>query len=321
MNWTGFANSDSAEVVNPLLALPAGSYTLTVAGNYFVATGDYRFRLLDFANATVFTPGTVVSNALSPANSTTFYQFTGAAGDRYYFKGLPSSGFNYPPYTRLYAPLDNLIFAQSITQDADTFTLPQSGTYTLTIEGHVYDLDLSGNYSFNLVPNPPVPPRPLLLTNVFPDLIVAAASLSPPSGLHSGGAATVQWIDQNIGNGPVDLPFTDRVTIRHAVTGNILADSTLFYDESNPGNGAIAPGATRQRQLTVRLPDGTESVGVLQVTVTTDAQNDISETNEANNSTSTNVTTTLAPYPDLLVASLGAVPPTPWLPRSVVTIH
>ncbi len=319
VNWTSFASSD-ADTGNSLLALPVGSYTLTVAGNNFQNTGDYRFRLLDFASATGFTPGTVVSNALSPANSTTLYQFTGAAGDRYYFKGLPYSGFTYPPYTRLYAPLDNLIFAQSISQDADTFTLPQSGTYTLTIEGRVYDLNLSGNYSFNLVPNPPVPPRPLLLTNVFPDLIVATVSVSPPSGLQSGGAATVQWLDQNIGTGPVDRSFTDRVTIRHAVTGIILADSTLFYDESNPSNGAIAPGATRQRQLTVRLPDGTASVGVLQLTVTTDAQNDISENNEANNSHSTNVTTTLAPYPDLLVASVGAVPPTRWLPGSVVTI-
>jgi len=111
-----------------------------------------------------------------------------------------------------------------------------------------------------------------------------------------------------------DRSFTDRVTIRHAVTGIILADNTLFYDEFNPGNGTIAPSATRQRQLTVRLPDGTQSVGVLQVTVTADAQNDIPENNEANNSHSTNVTTTLAPYPDLLVASVGAVPPTAGCP-------
>jgi hypothetical protein len=36
------------------------------------AAGPYRFRLLDFASATIFTPGTIVSNALSPANSTVF---------------------------------------------------------------------------------------------------------------------------------------------------------------------------------------------------------------------------------------------------------
>src|SRR5258708_30442142 len=111
MNWTGFANSDGADTGNPLLALPAGSYTLTVAGNNFVATGDYRFRLLDIANATVFTPGTVVSNALSPDNNTTFYQSPAPSVQQFLFDRLTTSGFIYQPYVRLFTPRSKIIMS------------------------------------------------------------------------------------------------------------------------------------------------------------------------------------------------------------------
>ena len=100
----------------------------------------------------------------------------------------------------------------------------------------------------------------------------------------------------------------------------VLVDSFLPYTESDPGNGPIAPGTNRARQLTVSLPDGTNSAGTLQVTVTTDALNNIAESNEANNSTSVNVTASLAPYPDLLVASVSSSPPTRWLPGSTVAV-
>src|SRR3989442_1479626 len=62
------------------------------------------------------------------------------------------SGFSYAPYCRLYGPLGNILFFTGINADVDTFTLPQTGTYTLTVEGYIYDTHASGNYSFNLVP-------------------------------------------------------------------------------------------------------------------------------------------------------------------------
>ena len=319
VNWRPFSNSDGADISDPSLPLPAGTYTLALAGDNFRVTGGYQFRLLNFADATAFTPGTVVSNTLSPADSTVFYQFAGTAGDRYYFDGQLASGFTYTPLCRLYAPAGNILLSQSVNQNVDTFALPQSGTYTLTVEGRIYDTHASGNYAFTLVPNPPQPPLPLFPTNVLPDLVVASVSVSPPSGIQSGGLATVQWTDQNSGTGPTSGSFTDRVTIRNAAN-QVLVDSFLPYTESDPGNGPLAPGTTRNRQLAVRLPDGTNSVGTLQVTVSVDAQNAIAESNEANNSTSASFTVTLAPYPDLLVASVGTVPPTRWLPGSVVTV-
>src|SRR5258708_9212721 len=100
----------------------------------------------------LFTPGTVVSNALSPANSTVFYQFTGTAGEQVSFDGLMTSGFTYQPYVRLFAPAGNIIMFTSLNNNVDTFPLPQAGIYTLAVEGRVYDGGASGNYAFNLLP-------------------------------------------------------------------------------------------------------------------------------------------------------------------------
>jgi len=130
----------------------------------------------------------------------------------------------------------------------------------------------------------------------------------------------VLWSDQNSCNTATSGSFTDRVTIRNAAN-QVLVDSFLPYNESDPGNGPIAPGTTRNRQLAVTLPDGINSVGTLQVTVTVDAQNTISESNEANNSTTTPISVALAPYADLQVSQVSTVPLTRWQPGSVVTIN
>ena len=45
----------------------------------------YSFRLLDLASAIALTPGTPVSDTLNPANSTNTYQFSGEAGQSFYF--------------------------------------------------------------------------------------------------------------------------------------------------------------------------------------------------------------------------------------------
>jgi hypothetical protein len=65
---------------------------------------------------------------------------------------------------------------------------------------------------------------------------------------------------------------------------------------------------------------------VLEVTVTTDTLNNVAEQNalatgEANNATSTNITTTVAPYPDLQVHSLNVTPLTGWTPGTVVSVQ
>src|SRR6185295_9244927 len=143
VNNRGFLGTDAGDG-NSIMLLPAGDYQLSLTG----AAGSYVFRLLDFASAVPFALGNVVSNALAPADATTFYQFTGSAGQRVYFDGRPTSGFGYVPTCRLYGPLGNLISTFGFGSDVNTFTLLNSGTYVLTVEGRVYDNNATGNYAF-----------------------------------------------------------------------------------------------------------------------------------------------------------------------------
>src|SRR5262249_26814311 len=80
-----FNASDGATLsANPVLALPAGAYALTVAGSGS-STGAYQFRLWDLASAVAITPGTAFSGSLGPANETDLYRFAATAGDRFFF--------------------------------------------------------------------------------------------------------------------------------------------------------------------------------------------------------------------------------------------
>ncbi len=295
VDWRSFQASDSADIANPVLALGAGDYQLTVVGTGFAATGAYRFQLLDLAGATPFIPGNVVSNSLAPARSTVFHQFNGTAGDRYYFDGQSATGFSTTPYTRLYSPLGTIVFAQNLTTDEDTFILPHTGVYTISVEGRYFDTAATGAYAFNLVPNPAQAVQPLFQTNAAPDLVVASVNVTPASGVKAGDAPTVAWTIQNQGRAATSSSFVDRLIARNTVSGEILVNSTLPYTESDAGNGPILPGATRSRQLTVNLPRTTNSVGTLEIAVTTDVLNNVLEQNsdgpaEGNNSTAINLT-------------------------------
>src|SRR5262249_27180142 len=99
-------------------------------------------------------------------------------------------------------------------------------------------------------------------------------------------------------------------------------NTTLLYDESAAGNGAIDPSGSRGRQFKISLPDGSRGVGDIKFVVVTDTYNQVFELNSAgtggsstaeiNNSANLTRNSTLAPYPDLTVDSL-ALSPTPGL--------
>ncbi|TAK64405.1 hypothetical protein, partial [Methylobacter sp.] len=129
--------------------LVAGDYTLTIDGNADMV-GDYRFRLLDIAQATVLTPGTTVSGQLTPANETDLYQFAVTAGERFYFDYKTYSG-GYSPYWRLLDPYGQLVFGPAgFGADNEPLPLSQTGAYTLLIEGQVGDAGATSSYSFNV---------------------------------------------------------------------------------------------------------------------------------------------------------------------------
>jgi hypothetical protein len=142
-----FSGSDGGSVNNPMLAVTAGAYTLTVAAPGQV-TGAYAFRLSDLATAVPFTPNTPVGGKLSPGNSTNFHQFTAKAGDSYYFESLKipfalGTSSNDVQW-RLVDPYGNILFNANIGTDAGRVTLPAAGTYTLLVEGAIRNTADSG---------------------------------------------------------------------------------------------------------------------------------------------------------------------------------
>ena len=80
VNNRGFNGSDSVDIGDPQLRLPAGAYTLTID-----ATADnvpnYSFRLLDLSVGTSVTPGTPFNGTLNPAVETDVFKFNANTGD------------------------------------------------------------------------------------------------------------------------------------------------------------------------------------------------------------------------------------------------
>jgi RHS repeat-associated protein len=145
-----FADSDAGRIsISPALALPAGVYSLTVQSIDGAVGGAYSFRLDNFASATSLTPGTAVSDTLNPGNNTNLYQFSGTAGQSYYF--AIDSGSSTNIWWRLIDPYGNSLFSTQFVNDGGRVTLTASGTYTVLIEGDVFST-ATQSFSFNAEP-------------------------------------------------------------------------------------------------------------------------------------------------------------------------
>src|SRR5439155_23405041 len=84
LSGRSFGGSDSVDINDPQLRLPAGSYTLTVDASGD-AVGAYSFRLLDLSGAPTITPRTPFSGGWNPANETDAYKFTVGTANRPFF--------------------------------------------------------------------------------------------------------------------------------------------------------------------------------------------------------------------------------------------
>lgn len=152
VNGRPLQGSDSFDFATPYLDLPGGAYTLTIDGDND-AVGAYSFRLLNYASATTITPGTPVSDSLSPATETDIYKINVAtAGGKFFFDetGAPGNAT-----WRLIDPFGAILFSTSFNNDQDTMTLPQPGTYYLVIEGRRNAGVSPAAYAFNVVPDVP----------------------------------------------------------------------------------------------------------------------------------------------------------------------
>jgi len=151
VNNRSFTSSDSVNG-NPVLRLPAGDYALVVDATGD-ATGEYALRLSDMSSATPIMPGTPFNGTLDPGNETDLYQFSAAAGDKFYFDMLARSGAPSGRW-RLVDPYGNVLFSNpfDVTSavEPDVLTL-QAGQYTLLLEGHVVNT-AGGAYGINVQP-------------------------------------------------------------------------------------------------------------------------------------------------------------------------
>ena len=153
----------------------------------------------------------------------------------------------------------------------------------------------------------------------YPDLIVDDQSATP-AALQTGEESVISWSIENAGTAAVDTDFDQRIRVVRRSNGQTLFDGTVPYRIDD--DGTIAVGASKTQSTIIRVPDGSGSVGDLDITITADSANQIFELNgsgdaETNNSAVTTVTTSLAPYPDLAASQVTAPAQTIADPASV----
>ncbi len=144
----------------------------------------------------------------------------------------------------------------------------------------------------------------------YPDLQVQGLAVSPTTIL-SGNTVDVTWNDANTGNAAVNGAFVDSVTVVNTTTSATLLETNVTYDPTLPGNSPIAPGGSVPETYSFTLPQGLAGTGSLSFTVTTDADNQIIESNpsgtgETNNTATLTVTSILATYSVNSIADSGA---------------
>jgi hypothetical protein len=134
-----------------------------------------------------------------------------------------------------------------------------------------------------------------------PDLTVTGLSVTGDST----GTVAISWNDTNAGPGPAAINFNDSVIVKDLTTG-VQLYSTIVSD--NAGQTPISSGASSAENASFKLPTGFNASDSLSVTVNTDVNNSVFESNEGNNSASTTVSGPLAQYPDLQVQGLAVNP-------------
>ncbi len=157
--------------------------------------------------------------------------------------------------------------------------------------------------------------------DVTRDLQVANLTVTPSSGIQSGTPLTIEWSDVNTGNTATQSSFNDSVSIENTTTGQTLPLVTIPYDAVVRGD--LGAGQSAAQQYAFTLADGEAGAGQFLITVTTNAGSQIQEfapngNAQANNTATAAFTSTLAPYPDLVVNNI--VGPTQAISGSAISV-
>ena len=140
--------TDTADA-SPLLTLASGDYKLSVSG-IGTATGAYRFRLMDLANATQIQSDTTVEGQLFPGTSTNLYSFAAAPGDHVFLNQISGGGIDADLKVRLFDHNGTQVIHGDF-RDLDLQSLVLGGNYTLAVEGGAGNSTLAA-YSFSISP-------------------------------------------------------------------------------------------------------------------------------------------------------------------------
>ncbi|MBI5762578.1 MAG: hypothetical protein HZA51_03530 [Planctomycetes bacterium] len=137
-----------------------------------------------------------------------------------------------------------------------------------------------------------------------PDLQVEL--VSAPSTAVFGQTIDVSWTTRNAGNLTASGPWEDRVYLS---TDQVFGGGdTLVF--TSAGNGPLDGGTTYSRNVQVPLPIDVVGSGTRYILVRADATGVITESNEGNNAASSSaISTTATPAPDLVVDSVSGTPP------------
>ncbi|MDJ0844779.1 MAG: hypothetical protein QNJ08_11135 [Crocosphaera sp.] len=134
---------------DPVTLIEDGVYQLKFEG---FNPGNYRFRLLDIANATPITVDTLKTGTFEADASVAIFTFEGGAGQQLLLK---NNTFGY--FGNIYGPDDG-----DVDNNNQLFTLAEEGTYTLVLSSGFNNNPVE--YSFELITvTPTVTNTPLIL--------------------------------------------------------------------------------------------------------------------------------------------------------------
>ena len=136
----------------PITLSAAGTYTVTVFGEGR-ETGGYDFRVDDLAaSSSILLLGAPFTGSLATGLTSNFYQFSGTAGERLYLASQSVNPSSTASWT-LYGPDGQSITSTNLDYD-QIATLPNTGTYTLAIQGET--ASLAGPVDFTIEAYPAV---------------------------------------------------------------------------------------------------------------------------------------------------------------------
>ncbi|HHX88190.1 MAG TPA: LEPR-XLL domain-containing protein, partial [Paracoccus sp.] len=315
---TGSFGNDNG--TTQILDLPAGSYRFIVSGNrsQFAVddfTGDFRFRLIDLADATAVRTGSFLDTTLSPGNTTRAFTFEATAGDALYLRVLDSDG---SANRRLISPSGTVLSTTTAGSDINGLRLAESGTYLLLVGGTESRVAES-RLVYNLFTNQSSRPVSLLPEVVGADLVPSGLSVTRAGGepVQAGEPVTVQWQTENIGNLNAGA-FTERLIVRNLDLGAVIAVLDLPAEP-------LSAGAVRHSQTTMVLPEGAAGTGALSFLLETDWTNMVPEPGSSaiieGGTVVTHLVSLSDELPDLVIADIALEPAgADWRPGDLVTV-